>query len=94
MIFNLEVGQAQRQDSRQARCGGDRRLTLLQYSQSLPRSSNSWLGIARIDVTFDFASKASAAFSGGLERKVEEEEIGSACSPSGVRLMPDRIARV
>lgn len=78
MIFSLEAGQAQRQDSRQARCGGDRRLTLLQCSQPLPKSSSGRLGVAGIDVTVDFASKLCGGILGRIKEKSEEAQISSA----------------
>ena len=69
MISSLEVGQAQRQNGRHARCSGDRRLTLLQCSQSLLKSSDGRIGIAGIDVTVDCASRLC----GGICGRIKEE---------------------
>ena len=69
MISSLEVSQAQRQSGRHARCSGDRRLTLLQCSQSLLKSSDGRIGIAEIDVTVDFAGKRC----GGVFGRIKEE---------------------
>ena len=94
MISSPEVGRPPSKDSRHARCGGDPRRTLLQCSQSLPKSSDGRIGIAGIDVTFDFASKLCGGIRGRIKKESGRGKDRLSMLTFWGRLVTDRIARV